>query len=85
MLRLSKTLQLSPFAELYDILLPKDNLYRRLADEIDYSFIYKALMPLYNAQRGRFGVDPDKMVKMLMLKAMTDLSDRDLIDRKSVV
>ena len=79
MLRLSKTLQLSPFAELYDILLPKDNLYRRLADEIDYSFIYKALMHLYNAQRGRFGVDPDKMVKMLMLKAMTDLSDRDLM------
>lgn len=80
MLSVSRQLPLSPYAELYDILIPKDNLYRRLADEIDYTFIYSALAPLYDQTRGRFGTDPDRMVKMLMLKSMTDLSDRDLVE-----
>ena len=79
MLDQSGTLPLSPYIGLYDELIPKDNLYRRLADEIDYSFIYKAIAPLYDSTRGRHGIDPDKMVKILMLKAMTDLSDRDLV------
>lgn len=80
MLSPSKNLPLSPYSGLYDELIPKNNLYRRLADEIDYSFIYRALRPLYDSSRGRLGVDPDRMVKILMLKAMTDLSDRDLVE-----
>ena len=80
MLNTSRSLPLSPFSDLYDILLPKDNLYRRLADEIDYSFVYEALSPLYDSRRGRYGVDPDRMIKILMLKAMTEMSDRDLVE-----
>lgn len=80
MISSQRTLVLSPYAELYDILIPETNFFRQLHDRIDYSFIYEELSGKYCPNNGRMAVDPIRMFKYLILKMLSDLSDRDLVE-----
>ncbi len=66
--------------ELFDILIPKDHIVRRLHDDIDYSFIYEELTDKYSHNMGRAAIDPVLMFKCLILKVISDLSDEDLME-----
>lgn len=81
MLKHQSELTLSPYAALYDILIPEDNELRRLNDLVDFSFIYQKLIDRYSMGEGRTAVDPVVMFKYLYLKVRYNLSDRDLVER----
>ena len=74
-------LMLSPYSELYDILIPKDHTLRQLNEIVDFSFVEDALKDTYTLDNGRPGERPEVMFKYLMLKRMYELSDRDVVDR----
>lgn len=80
MLPMQQKLILSPYLELYDILIPKDHFLRRLHDEVDFSFIYDELSERYSATMGRTAYNPIQMFKYLILKVLSDLSDKDLME-----
>ena len=47
MLLQQQKIQLSTFSELYDLLVFKENLLRKINELIDFSFIYKELVSKY--------------------------------------
>jgi transposase len=73
--------RLSEYARIYDILIPRDHIFRRINEEIDFSFVRKELENKYSAGMGRSAEDPVRMFKYLMLKAMHPASDEDLVKR----
>lgn len=80
MIKTQKKLLLSPYAELYDILVPANHFLRRMHDDIDFSFIYDELVGKYSQDMGRTAYDPVMMFKYLILKTIAQLSDVDLIE-----
>ncbi|WP_368791450.1 IS1182 family transposase [Companilactobacillus farciminis] len=80
---LPKKTNLSPsaYSELYDILIPKDNKLRKLANLVDFSFVRDELKDKYSIDMGRTAIDPVQMFKYVLLKAIYNLSDRDLVER----
>ena len=52
MLPLQHTIQFSDYSELYDLIIPQDNLLRRIKDLVDFSFIQKELMDKYCHDNG---------------------------------
>ncbi len=72
---------MSPYTELYTILIPQDNLLRRMDELVDFSFVYEELNENYCHNNGRTAVDPVRMFKYLLLKSIFDLSDVDLVER----
>ncbi len=52
MLPLQHTIQFSDYSELYDLIIPQDNLLRRIKDIVDFSFIQKELMDKYCHDNG---------------------------------
>jgi len=81
MLKGQTELQFSKYAELYDILIPKDHELRKLLELVDFSFVYDELSNKYSVDEGRTAVDPVQMFKYLYLKVRYNLSDRDLVSR----
>lgn len=73
--------RLSEYARIYDILIPHDHIFRRMNEEIDFSFVRKELETKYSAGIGRSAEDPVRMFKYLMLKAMHPASDENLVKR----
>ena len=73
--------RLSEYARIYDILIPRDHIFRRMNEEIDFSFVRKELESKYSVGMGRSAEDPVRMFKYLMLKAMHPASDEDLVKR----
>lgn len=73
--------RLSEYARIYDILIPRDHIFRRMNEEIDFSFVRKELETKYSVGMGRSAEDPIRMFKYLMLKAMHPASDEDLVKR----
>jgi hypothetical protein len=47
MLPLQQPIPFSNYGELYDLIIPQDNLLRRINDLVDFSFILKELMDKY--------------------------------------
>lgn len=80
MIKTQKELLLSPYAELYDILVPANHFLRRMHDDIDFSFIYDELVGKYSQDMGRTAYDPVMMFKYLILKTIAQLLDVDLIE-----
>ena len=76
-----KQTRLSEYARIYDILIPRDHIFRRMNEEIDFSFVRKELEGKYSDGMGRSAEDPVRMFKYLMLKAMHPASDVDLVER----
>jgi transposase len=70
MIRQQQSLVLSPYAELYNIVVPKDNMLRQINDLVDFTFIYDELKDKYCLDNGRNAIDPIRMFKYLLLKAI---------------
>ena len=81
MIQPQQTLNLSPYSQLYDLLVKKDNELRRIHDEIDLSFVYTELVKNYSEDNGRTAVDPIRMFRYLLLKVIFDLSDVSVVER----
>ncbi len=72
---------LSPFMAIYDLVVPKDNMLRKINDLVDFSFILEELKTKYCLDNGRNAVPPIRMFKYLLLKSIFDLSDVDVVER----
>lgn len=81
MLNKQSKINLSPFMKIYDIVVPKDNMLRKINDLIDFSFIYDELTNKYCHDNGREAIDPIRMFKYLLLKVIFDVSDVDVVER----
>ncbi|MCM3360310.1 IS1182 family transposase [Psychrobacillus sp. FSL K6-4046] len=76
-----ETLNLSPYMALYDLIIPKDNMLRQINELVDFSFILEELQSKYCLDHGRKAISPIRMFKYLLLKAIHDVSDVDLVER----
>ena len=81
MLLKQQKIQLSTFSELYDLIVPKENLLRKINELIDFSFIYKELVGKYCSNNGRTAESPVRMFKYLLLKTIYAVSDVDVVER----
>jgi transposase len=75
------SLNLSPFMDIYDIVVPKDNMLRQINDLVDFSFVHEELQNKYCLDNGRNAVPPIRMFKYILLKSIFDLSDVDVVER----
>ena len=74
-------LKISEYSKLYDILIPRDHLFRQINDLVDFTFVYDWIGDTYSWGMGRNSEDPIRLLKYLMLKPMYKLSDADLVER----
>ena len=81
MIEQQQKLVLSPYMEIYKLVVPKDNLLRQIKELVDFEFIYDELLDKYCLDNGRNAVPPIRMFKYLLLKAIYDLSDVDVVER----
>ena len=72
---------LSEYTGIYDLVVPKDNMLRKINELIDFSFVYDELSNKYCSNNGRNAIDPIRMFKYLLLKSIFDLSDVDVVER----
>ncbi len=72
---------LSQYADIYEKIIPKENMLRKIKEMVDFSFIYDELVSTYCTNNGRGAVDPIKMFKYLLLKTIYDVSDVDVVER----
>lgn len=71
----------SPYTALYDLIVPKDNMLRQINELLDFTFVYDELKANYCLDNGRNAIDPLRMFKYLLLKAIFELSDVDVVER----
>ena len=81
MLVKQQKIQFSPYSSLYDLIVPKDNLLRKINELIDFSFIYDELLNKYCTTNGRTAESPVRMFKYLLLKTIYSVSDVDVVER----
>ncbi len=81
MIEQQQKLVLSPYMDIYELVIPKDNLLRQIKELVDFGFIYDELLDKYCLDNGRNAVSPIRMFKYLLLKAIYDLSDVDVVER----
>jgi len=81
MLAHQPTLQFSSFSGLYSLIVPKDNLLRKISELIDFTFIYEELLDKYCSNNGRMAESPVRMFKYLLLKTIYTISDVDVVER----
>ena len=79
MITTQQSLPLSAYSELYNLLVPKDNILRQIHDLVDFKFVYTELVHKYTLDNGRPAEDPVRMFKYLLLKTIFDLSDVDVV------
>lgn len=49
---------LSPYMGIYDLVIPKDNFFRKINELINFSFIYNELLNRYCLDNGRNAISP---------------------------
>ena len=81
MLVQQQTIQFSEHSSLYDLIVPQNNLLRKINDLIDFSFIYDELLNKYCSNNGRMAESPVRMFKYLLLKTIYTVSDVDVVER----
>ena len=81
MLLQQQKIQLSAYSGLYDLIVPKENLLRKINELIDFSFIYDELLNKYCLSNGRNAESPVRMFKYLLLKSIYTVSDVDVVER----
>lgn len=81
MLVQQQEIRFSPYTELYDLIIPKDNILRKINELIDFSFIYDELLNKYCLNNGRNAESPIRMFKYLLLKSIYTISDVDVVER----
>ena len=84
MLNNSVQLRISEFSKLYDLIISKKHLLRKIKENIDFSFVNPMLKESYCENFGRPAKEPEMMFKMLFLKKLYDLSDEVLIENIKV-
>ena len=73
--------QFSAYSSLYNLIVPKENILRKINDLIDFSFVYNELVSKYCHNNGRAAESPIRMFKYLLLKTIYDISDVDVVER----
>lgn len=81
MLAQQQELQFSSFSRLYELIIPQDNLLRKISELIDFTFIYEELLDKYCLNNGRMAESPVRMFKYLLLKTIYTVSDVDVVER----
>lgn len=81
MIQTQQSIILSPYMELYDLIVPEDNVLRKINNLVDFSFVFNELKDKYCKDNGRNAIDPIRMFKYLFLKSIYDLSDVDIVER----
>ena len=81
MLVQQQKLILSPYMEIYELVVPKDNFLRKIKEIVDFDFIYDELLNKYCLNNGCNAISPVRMFKYLLLKVIFDLSDIDVVER----
>ncbi|MEN9440799.1 MAG: hypothetical protein RLZ33_875 [Bacteroidota bacterium] len=81
MLAQQQKIQLSEYSSLYDLIVPKENLLRKINELIDFKFIYDELVNKYCTNNGRTAESPIRMFKYLLLKTIYTVSDVDVVER----
>jgi transposase len=81
MLTQQQKLQVSSYSGLYDLIVPKENLLRKINELIDFTFIYEELVGKYCSNNGRTAESPVRMFKYLLLKTIYTVSDVDVVER----
>ena len=81
MIRQQQQMILSPYMAIYDLVVPKGNMLRRINEIVDFSFVYEELQDKYCLDNGRNAICPIRMFKYLLLKAIYELSDVDVVER----
>jgi len=81
MLLQQQKIQLSAYSDLYDLIVPKDNLLRKINELIDFTFIYDELVDKYCPNNGRNAESPIRMFKYLLMKTIYSISDVDVVER----
>ncbi len=84
MLEQQQKLVFSSYSELYALIIPKDNILRRIHELIDFSFIYDELSSKYCHDNGRTAESPIRLFKYLLLKVIYNVSDVDVVERSRV-
>ncbi len=78
-------MKLSPYVEIYNLVVPKENILRKINELVEFSFVYDELVNKYCLTNGRNAIDPIRMFKYLLLKTIYDLSDVDVVERSKYV
>lgn len=81
MIQRQQTMVFSEYIKLYELIVPKDNVLRKMNELVDFSFVYDELKDKYCLDNGRNAIDPIRMFKYLILKAIYKLSDIDVVER----
>lgn len=81
MLQTQEQMRLSAYQDLYNIVVPRENVLRRMKELVDFNFVQEELSKNYCLNNGRNAVSPIRMFKYLVLKAMYELSDVDVVER----
>ena len=84
MLKRQTQMKISKFSELYNLIIPKNNMLKQILDMVDFEFVYDELKDKYSTTMGRNAIDPIMMFKYLLLKQIYTLSDVCLIERTYV-
>jgi len=71
MLVQQQKLQLSTYSDLYDLIVPKDNLLRKINELIDFSFIYDELVNKYCSNNGRNAESPIRIGRPQRMSKLT--------------
>lgn len=69
----------SPYAGIYEQVVPKEHLLRKIKENIDFSFVNPMLKKQYCETFGRPATEPELMFKLMFLKRLYDVSDVRLI------
>jgi transposase len=72
---------MSEYSNIYDIVVDKGHLLRKIKEEIDFSFVNELLKKSYCEHFGRPAKEPELMFKILFLKKLYDISDEALIEQ----
>jgi transposase len=72
-------LSLSPYQGLYDIVVPQDNLLRKIKENIGFSFVNPMPRKQYCEKFGRPAAEPEMTFKLMFLKKVYGLPDERLI------
>jgi hypothetical protein len=75
MLVQQQQIQFSAFSGLYDLVVPRDNLLRKINEVIDFTFIYEELTGKYCLNNGRTAESLVRIFKYLLLKTVYTVSD----------
>ena len=81
MLPLSSQSPASGYSSLYELIVPPDNLLRKIKDLVDFFFICEELQGKYCLDNGRLAQSPIRLFKYLLLKSIYTLSDVDVVER----